>query len=118
MAIKKANFPKNTAACLVHLTNRRAFSDSQHIDILMAMAKKTQTPPKNFEDALAELEKILADMEGSSVGLEESLQKYERGNFLIQHCRNILNSAEKQIEVLSKADDGGLQGVPLDEQAT
>ena len=79
------------------------------------MAKKTQSPPKSFEDALEELEKILSDIEGSNVGLEESLNKYERGNFLIQHCRTVLNTAEKQIELLSKTGDGGLQAEPLNE---
>ena len=68
-----------------------------------AMAKKNLTLPKNFEDALAELEQILSEIEGGEVGLEESLLKYERGNFLIQHCRGVLNSAEKQIEQLSKS---------------
>ena len=77
------------------------------------MAKKTQTPPKTFEEALAELEQILAEIEGGELGLEESLGKYERGNFLIQHCRTVLNSAEKQIELLSKSPDGGLQSEPM-----
>lgn len=79
------------------------------------MAKKNQTPPKTFEEALTELEQILSEIEGGEVGLEESLLKYERGNFLIQHCRGVLNSAEKQIEVLSKSADGGVQSVPLNE---
>jgi len=79
------------------------------------MPKKPDTsPPKSFESALAELEKILADIEGGTVGLEESLDKYERGNFLIQHCRGILNGAEKKIELLSKAEDGSLQSQPLE----
>ena len=79
------------------------------------MAKKNQTPPKTFEEALAELEQILTEIEGGEVGLEESLLKYERGNFLIQHCRGVLNSAEKQIEVLSKSADGSVQSTPLNE---
>jgi exodeoxyribonuclease VII small subunit len=70
------------------------------------MAKKNQTLPKSFEDALSELEQILADIEGGGIGLEESLAKYERGNFLIQHCRGVLQSAEKQIELLNKSPDG------------
>jgi exodeoxyribonuclease VII small subunit len=78
------------------------------------MAKKTQTPPKNFEDALAELETILSEIEGGEIGLEESLVKYERGTFLIQHCRGVLATAEKQIELLSKAPDGGLQSQPME----
>ncbi len=79
------------------------------------MAKKIQPPPKNFEDALKELEQILAEIDAGQVGLEESLSKYERGNFLIQHCRGVLGSAEKQIELLSKLPDGSLSSKPLDE---
>ena len=80
------------------------------------MAKKNQIPPKNFEDALQELERILTEIEGGEVGLEESLAKYERGTFLIQHCRSVLNGAEKQIELLSKSVDGALQSAPLPEE--
>jgi exodeoxyribonuclease VII small subunit len=82
-----------------------------------AMAKKTQSPPKNFEDALHELERIVSDIEGGQVGLEESLIRYERGTFLIQHCRGILGAAEKQIELLSKTPDGGLESALLEEEA-
>jgi exodeoxyribonuclease VII small subunit len=81
------------------------------------MAKKIQTPPKNFEDALTELEQILADIEGGETGLEESLIKYERGNFLIQHCRSVLSAAEKQIEVLNKGTDDRAQVTAQNEQA-
>ncbi len=76
------------------------------------MAKK-QTPPRNFEEALAELEKILSDIEAGEVPLEESLVKYERGEFLIQHCRNVLGEAEKRIEQLSKGPDGQIVSEPM-----
>lgn len=80
------------------------------------MARKNQPAPKNFEDALAELEAILADIEGGEVPLEESLTKYERGQFLVQHCRTVLSQAEKQIEQLSKGPDGeSLQATPMPE---
>jgi exonuclease VII small subunit len=46
--------------------------------------------------------------------LEETLVKYERGNFLIQHCREVLSAAEKQIEVISKAPDGTLVSQPFE----
>jgi exodeoxyribonuclease VII small subunit len=82
----------------------------------MASMKKNQTPPKSFEDALRELEQILGEIENGQVGLEESLVKYERGNFLIQHCRTVLGAAEKQIELLSKGPDGSLQSEPLDDE--
>ena len=79
------------------------------------MAKKTAQPvPKNFEEALAELEAILHDIEGGDVPLEQSLTKYERGQFLVQHCRAVLAQAEKQIELLSKSPDGeSIQSTPM-----
>lgn len=79
------------------------------------MAKKIAlTPPKNFEEALAELERTLSEMERGDVALEESLSKYERGNQLIQYCRQVLGQAEKQIELLSKSTGGEIQSTPLD----
>jgi len=80
------------------------------------MAKKTQPPPKSFEEAITELEQILAQMETSQIALEESLAKYERGTFLIRHCRGVLGAAEKQIELLSKADDDSIQSQPMPEE--
>ncbi len=81
--------------------------------IIPTMSKK-QIPPKSFEAALEELEKILAEMEAGQIGLEENLVRFERGTFLIQHCRGVLSNAEKQIELLSKAPDGGLESEPMD----
>lgn len=71
------------------------------------MARKTQPVPKSFEDAMGELEKILGDLEGGSVTLEESLVRYERGTYLIQHCRDALQAAEKQIELIGRGDEDG-----------
>jgi exodeoxyribonuclease VII small subunit len=79
------------------------------------MAKRHQIAPKTFEEALQELEQILNDIEAGQVGLEESLIKYERGNFLIQHCRTVLSAAEKQVELLSKSNDGSAASEPLAE---
>ena len=82
------------------------------VTIMSRMAKKNQTPPKSFEDALRELDQILADIESGDVGLEENLVKYERGSFLIQHCRTVLRQAEQQIELLAKSADGGIETSP------
>jgi exodeoxyribonuclease VII small subunit len=79
------------------------------------MAKKNQAPPKDFEDALRELEQILQEIESGQIGLEESLSKYERGHFLIQHCQKILSAAEKQIELITKGPDNELRTEPLRE---
>jgi exodeoxyribonuclease VII small subunit len=70
------------------------------------MAKTKQQQPKSFEEAVTELESILSEMERGEVPLEESLTRYERGNYLLQHCRQVLAKAEQQIEELSKAGEG------------
>ena len=84
------------------------------LHILTNMTRKAQPPPRSFEEALQELEQILSDIEGGQVGLEESLVRYERGTFLIQHCRGVLSRAEKQIEILNKAADGSITSTPME----
>jgi len=82
------------------------------------MAKKNQPVPKSFEEAIAELEKILSELEAGQVALEDSLAKYERGTFLIRHCRGVLGTAEKQIEVLSKGEDDAIESEPMPSEET
>ena len=50
------------------------------------MAGKSQKA-MSFEAALAELEKVVADMEAGKLPLEESLAAYRRGAELLQVCR-------------------------------
>ena len=78
------------------------------------MAKKTQQPPpKSFEEGMRELETILSEMENGQIGLEDSLTRYERGAFLIQHCRGVLSAAQTQIEQLTRGPDGEVRVTPL-----
>jgi exodeoxyribonuclease VII small subunit len=58
-----------------------------------------------FEKALEQLEKIVSDVEEGKIGLEQAIEKYEQGMKLIQHCRGILDSAEKRIETISKQSE-------------
>ena len=63
------------------------------------------TVPQNkitFEEALKQLEKIVTDVEEGKIGLEQAIEKYEQGMKLIQHCRTILDTAEKRIETITK----------------
>jgi exodeoxyribonuclease VII small subunit len=81
------------------------------------MAKKNQEAPRNFEEAVKELEQIVSEMERGQVSLEESLARYERGQFLIRHCQEILGVAEKQIEQITKSSEGTLKTSPLEEKS-
>lgn len=62
------------------------------------MAKTTT--PKDFESALAELEKIVAQMESGKLGLEDSLTAYGRGAELLNFCHEAISRAEQQVQVL------------------
>jgi exodeoxyribonuclease VII small subunit len=65
------------------------------------MAKPSKAP--TFESALAELEKIVADMEGGQLSLEESLAAYKRGMELLKFCQQQLADAEQQVRILSES---------------
>ena len=69
--------------------------------------------PKDFEEAVAELEQIVSDMESGRITLEDSLAKFERGSFLIEHCRKVLGAAEQKIETLTRAADGTVKSEPM-----
>ena len=66
------------------------------------MTKPQEEKKLTFEQALAQLEKIVGDIEQAEVGLEESIDKYEEGMKIIKHCRAILEQAEKRIETINK----------------
>ncbi len=68
---------------------------------------------QTFEEAVAQLEQIVAAIESGQVGLEDSLAKYEQGMALVKKCRGILEGAEKRIEQLTQTANG-LSAVPLD----
>jgi exodeoxyribonuclease VII small subunit len=57
-------------------------------------------PPKNFESALAELEKIVDSMEAGQLPLEQSIAAYKRGAQMLQYCQNALTEANQQVKVL------------------
>ena len=66
------------------------------------MPKKTQTeqPSASFEEAMAELEQLVADMEAGELPLEASLAAYKRGSELVKYCASRLERVEKQVKVL------------------
>ena len=77
----------------------------------MAKAKpeKTKLPDPDtmsYEQAIEELESIVARIEQGRIGLGESLDQYQRGAALLKRCRGILAEAEQQIETLAVEPPG------------
>jgi exodeoxyribonuclease VII small subunit len=58
--------------------------------------------PASFEAALAELDAIVAAMEGGQLPLRESLVAYKRGAELLQYCQSTLKDAEQQVQVYER----------------
>jgi exodeoxyribonuclease VII small subunit len=58
-----------------------------------------------FEQALAELESILRDLEDGDTNLEDSLARYERGVALLRQCYGQLKTAEQKVLLLSGLND-------------
>jgi exodeoxyribonuclease VII small subunit len=55
-----------------------------------------------FEEARAELEKIVAELESGQVGLEEALALWQRGEELYKLCLAKLDAAQGAIEELGR----------------
>lgn len=69
----------------------------------------------SFEQALQELETIVARLERGDVELEASIAIYERGEALKGHCNRLLKQAEARVEKLTLDQEGQPRGTtPLD----
>lgn len=64
------------------------------------MSKKTASNQPGFEQALAELEQLVAQMESGNLPLEASVAAYERGSGLVKYCSSQLERVEHQVKVL------------------
>jgi exodeoxyribonuclease VII small subunit len=60
----------------------------------------TAAAPVNYESALEELEKLVMQLEGGQMPLDQLLTGYQRGAQLLKFCRDKLEAVEHQIKVL------------------
>jgi|TARA_R110000822_G_scaffold299408_2_gene422377 exodeoxyribonuclease VII small subunit len=72
----------------------------------MADAKEKPVDKMSFEEALAELEGIVKQLEAGEVELEKSIAIYERGASLKAHCESRLKSAELKVEQIVQGAGG------------
>jgi exodeoxyribonuclease VII small subunit len=75
------------------------------------MGKKKPTTrdecASSFEDSLKELEKIVGELESGKLGLSDALKRYEEGVRHLKGCQQLLEMAERKIELLSGVDADG-----------
>ncbi|WP_280774813.1 exodeoxyribonuclease VII small subunit [Rhizobium sp. SG_E_25_P2] len=81
----------------------------------MTMSDATDLSGLSFEQAVQELESIVARLERGDVPLDQSIAIYERGEALKKHCETLLGAAESRIEKIRLDRAGKPAGVePLD----
>jgi exodeoxyribonuclease VII small subunit len=85
------------------------------------MGKRKSSPRDecvaSFEESLEELEKIVAELESGKLGLSEALARYEEGVKHLKGCQELLEHAERRIELLSGVDaDGNPITQPFEEE--
>ena len=65
----------------------------------------------SFEQAMAELEKVVGQLERGDVALDESIKLYERGAELKKRCETKLNEAEEKVAAITLDGDGNPAGL-------
>ena len=76
------------------------------------MAEKAKPVAKmSFEEAMAELEQVLGQLERGDVALEASIALYERGAALKARCEKKLKEAEEKVAAITLDGDGNPTGL-------
>jgi exodeoxyribonuclease VII small subunit len=80
---------------------------------------ETPCDAPTFEQALADLERIVRELEDGKIGLEESLARYEQGVALLKRCYGQLRQVEQKIVELTGVDgEGNPVTKPFDHNAS
>ncbi len=66
----------------------------------------------DFEAKFAELEKVVAQLEGE-VKLEQALELFDRGIKLSTACGQFLQQAERKVEILKQTAEGLIETEPF-----
>ena len=66
-----------------------------------------------FENAMEQLEKIVASLETEALSLELSLKKFEEGMKLSQYCSRKLEETEKKISMIMGITEDEIEEVPF-----
>lgn len=67
-----------------------------------------------FEEAMAELERVVTQLERGDVALEQSIKLYERGAALKAHCAGKLKDAEEKVELIRAAEGKAVGTTPVE----
>ena len=66
-----------------------------------------------FDDVIARLRTVVERLETGSLGLEQALAAFEDGVHLSRRGAEILDQAERRVELLSRGEGGSVEAVPM-----
>ena len=66
-----------------------------------------------FEEAIAKLEDAVRLLEGGTLSLDESIEKYEEALKYVKICNEILEKAEQKVKILTESPDGSISDRPF-----
>lgn len=67
----------------------------------------------SFEQALAELEAVVQQLESGALALEETVALYQRGRELAKRCQLLLEDVDLRLQQLAPDGAGGYTAIPL-----
>ena len=67
-----------------------------------------------YEQSVARLGEIVADLEKGNLPLAEALTLFEEGTALMKRCTELLDNAEQKVVMLKKGPDGEPVELPFE----
>lgn len=78
------------------------------------MMSQSEIENLSFEEALAQLEEIVRQLESGSGKLDDAISAYEKGALLKRHCEAKLAEAKAKVDKISLAPDGTVSAQPTE----
>ncbi len=76
--------------------------------------KRKEISTMNFEEALAELQALVKELEKGEGRLDEAVETYKRGIALKEHCERKLREAQEKIAKIVVGPDGSVRAEPVE----
>ena len=74
-----------------------------------------EAAPEPYDRLVVRLEKVVEELEGGELTLEQSIEKFSEGVRLAREAAKKLDEAERRVDMLLRAEDGSVEAEPLAE---
>jgi exodeoxyribonuclease VII small subunit len=91
-----------------------ATADSGRERIMVEAKKRKEISTMSFEEALAELQALVKELEKGEGKLDEAVETYKRGIALKEHCERKLREAQEKIAKIVVGPDGAVRAEPAE----